>query len=104
MRLYVALDELNVLSLDVGLHDGPQLLLADQLQALVSVLDDGHLSSCILVYLIDLVVLLTLLVAVKGVILGPIAEVVIAEAVLEAGDDGLEVLDVVVLAVVVIGH
>lgn len=104
MRFDVALDELNVLRLDVGLHDGPELLLAHQLQSLVLVLDDRNLRGRVLMDLIDLILLLVLLVAVEGVILGPIVEVVIAEPVLEARHDGLEVLYVVVFAVVVVGH
>jgi hypothetical protein len=98
MRLDVALDEFDVLRLDVGLHDAPQLLLVDQFQSLVAVFDDGHLSCCVLMNLENLVLLLALLVAVEGVVLGPVVGVVVAEPVLEAGHDRLEVLYVVVLA------
>lgn len=104
MRLDIALDELDMLRLDIGLHDGPKLLLTDQLQPLVLILDNRNLSGSILMHLIHLILLLILLVAVEGVILGSIVEVVVAEPVLETRHDGLEILYVVVFAVVVVGH
>ncbi len=103
MRLDVALDQLDVLSLHTGFHNGPQLLLVDQFKTLITVFDDGDLCSCVLVYFECFIFVLVLLVAVEGVIFRTVVQVVVTEAVLVARHNGLEVFDVVVLVLAEVG-